>query len=411
LASASPRRRVLLEGAGFDVEVQPVDIEERAHAGEAPDDFALRMAVEKATAGKHIPDIPLLAGDTVVTIDGKILGKPRDAEDAARMLSMLSGRRHHVITGWALSHEGQLISGRNSAEVCFRDLSNADIDDYVSTGEPMDKAGAYGIQGYGGALVESYHGDFSAIVGFPLPDILATLAELGLGPGTEIGRRYATLRGRAAAAGAECNRPLESITLMGASKAQSVEALRAAYDAGLRHFGESYVQELIAKRPALPPDIHWTFIGHLQRNKVKFVVPGVRQIQTVGSTRLAEAIHKRALASDTVVECLLQINIASEQSKSGATAEEALGLLDAIKGMPGLSPVGLMAIPPRSGLAGARAWFRRVRALRDTLATPACPLTELSMGMSGDFDAAIIEGATQVRLGTALFGSRPPATA
>ncbi len=409
LASASPRRRVLLEGAGLRIEVKPVDILEQPRSGEGPSEFALRMAQEKAEAARHPREPrPLLAGDTVVTIDGEILGKPRDVDHAIEMLTRLSGKAHKVITGWALSHDGTITADTTVSEVTFGALTQRQIEDYVATGEPMDKAGGYGIQGYGGALVDHYTGDFSNIVGFPLPDILRSLSLAGVGPQSALGRRYATLLGRTAAACAECDRSPEDVRIIGASKAQSVESVQAGYAAGLRDFGESYVQEFTAKRNVLPDDARWHFIGHLQRNKTRFIVPGIHQIHTVSSIRLAETIAKRARANGITVPCLLQVNIGAEATKSGATVDELPSLLEAVDGIDGVHASGLMAIPPRGGLATSRQWFRRVRTLRDSLATQERPLSELSMGMSGDFDSAIIEGATQVRVGTALFGQRRP---
>ena len=295
LASGSPRRRVLLEGAGLGISVRIPEIDERPHPGEEPAHFAKRMAEEKARAvPQHNDDGPILAGDTIVTIDGEILGKPADPDDARIMLERLARRTHQVVTGWAIAHQGQIISGTRAAEVTFRDLTADDITAYIATGEPMDKAGAYGIQGHGGALVERYTGDFSTIVGFPLPDILSALAVMGFGSPDPIAQRLATVRGRLAAACHECDRSPDTVRIIGASKGQPNERLHAAYAAGLRDFGESYVQEWQEKEEILPGPVEWHFIGHLQRNKVRFLIPGVDSIQTVSSERLALAIARQA---------------------------------------------------------------------------------------------------------------------
>jgi len=408
LASASPRRLTLLSGAGLDVSVRPVDIAEVPRTGELPVDFARRMAVEKAEACRALGgDGVVLAGDTIVTHSGVILGKPSTKSHAAEMLRSLSGRSHEVVTGWALAHvDGHLESGTVTSTVTFESLDEETIERYVQTGEPMDKAGAYGIQGEGGALVASYTGDFSNIVGFPMPTILRALAERGvlnLGP---MCQRVAAIRARIAVAAEQAGREPRDITIVAASKTQPVVVLKALYECGIRHFGESYVAEFGEKNEALPPDAQWHFIGHLQRNKVKRLLPGIATIHTIDSSRLGQSVAKRAQAAGVELPVLIQVNLGEEATKSGVMSAQAADLLGELIAMDGVLPVGLMAIPPRSGFAGARAWCRRLRALRDELATESHPLPHLSMGMSGDFDGAILEGATMIRLGTILCGPR-----
>lgn len=190
LASQSPRRRELLEQAGFDLEVLPADVDERRHDGETPVALVERLAAEKAEAVRaglgHSPaDGLLVAADTIVwTDDGQVLGKPRDAADAARMLRALSGRTHHVSTGacaMALSDDASCARSTRFVEttdVTFWELTDAEVEAYVATGEPLDKAGAYGIQGAGRLLVRAISGDYQNVVGLPVSRLVRTMGEL-----------------------------------------------------------------------------------------------------------------------------------------------------------------------------------------------------------------------------------------
>lgn len=180
LASGSPRRRQLLEWAGIAVEVNPSDIDEAWRDGERPDDAAERLATEKAIGPR---DRVVLASDTVVHFEGVPFGKPVDAADAASMLNSLSGRWHHVTTGVAIKHPRGLTSFRVTTDVRFRSLSASDIARYIATGEPMDKAGAYAIQGVGGQLVAEVRGSWTNVMGLPVERSLAALACVGITPG------------------------------------------------------------------------------------------------------------------------------------------------------------------------------------------------------------------------------------
>lgn len=178
LASASPRRRWLLEKLGVPFEVLASDIEERAEPGEAPDRFAQRMADEKATAAAvSRPAAWLLAADTVVAIGDDALGKPHDAEEAAAMLRRLAGRRHTVYTGVTLCQPGGRAAERRVVEtgVSFRELTAAEIAAYIATGEPFDRAGAYAIQGEGAHLIDRLAGSYTNVIGLPLPEIASWL--------------------------------------------------------------------------------------------------------------------------------------------------------------------------------------------------------------------------------------------
>ena len=180
LASASPRRRELLAGLGVDFDVCPVDVDESRLPGEAPAGLAVRLALAKATAAaREAGPRPVLAADTVVALEDVIFGKPADAVDAAAMLGSLGGREHRVYTAVALRSGERLGQALAETRVRFRPLSPADIEAYVATGEPLDKAGAYGIQGLGGGFVEHLTGSYTGVVGLPIFETAGLLAWLG----------------------------------------------------------------------------------------------------------------------------------------------------------------------------------------------------------------------------------------
>ena len=182
LASASPRRRELLRLVGIDHEVRPADIDESYLPGEPPDAHAERLARGKAetVAAGAGPDVATIGSDTIVVVDGDVLGKPRDRGHAKQMLRRLSGRSHVVMTGVAVTWRGQTLSGVERVGVTFRSLSDDDIERYIDTGEPMDKAGAYGIQGFGATIVERVDGDYFAVMGLALNRLARLLREVGL---------------------------------------------------------------------------------------------------------------------------------------------------------------------------------------------------------------------------------------
>jgi septum formation protein len=182
LASASPRRSAILTELGLPHQVDPADLVEVRAPGESPEAYVERLAREKALAVAHRhPAAHVLAGDTTVALDDRILEKPVDADDAVAILLSLAGREHRVATGLALvTPEGQVHAGVEVTRVRFRAFHREEARAYVATGEPMDKAGAYGIQGLGGALVEAIEGDFSAVVGLSVPLLLRLLEEGGI---------------------------------------------------------------------------------------------------------------------------------------------------------------------------------------------------------------------------------------
>ena len=181
LASASPRRRDLLNLIGISHEVRPANIDETMRSREAPRRHAERLAREKANAiAVRDPDLIVIGADTVVVINRKVLGKPTDAADAARMLGMLSGREHTVVTAVAVSRGRKLRSAVEEVRVKFRRLRDDEIEAYIATGEPMDKAGAYGIQGFGATIVERIEGDYFAVMGLPLGRLVGLMRDVGV---------------------------------------------------------------------------------------------------------------------------------------------------------------------------------------------------------------------------------------
>jgi len=225
-------------------------------------------------------------------------------------------------------------------------------------------------------------------------------------------RNLADVRGRLAAAATRAGRDPGEVTLVAVSKTHAPEAVRSAYAAGQRVFGENYGQELRDKAAALADlaDLQWHFIGPLQRNKAKYVVGTAAMVQSVDSVELMDELHRRAEARGVDLPCLVEVNIAGEASKSGLPPDDVAAVLDAFAARPRLRCLGLMTMPPFvDDPQESRPHFRRLRALRDQLAVrprPGVELRHLSMGMTQDFEVAIEEGATVVRVGTAIFGAR-----
>ena len=200
------------------------------------------------------------------------------------------------------------------------------------------------------------------------------------------------------------------VTLLGASKSQPVERMQEAWSAGVTVFGENRVQEALAKMPDLPSEIDWHLIGPLQTNKVKKVVPRFSTVHSIDRTKLARALEKEARNVDRVIDGFLEVNLGGEETKHGFLPDDLPAAAEQLASLQSVRLIGLMAIPPfENDPEAMRLWFRRLRQLRDDLrpvlgwqGATGC----LSMGMSQDFEIAIEEGATHVRIGTDLFGPR-----
>jgi pyridoxal phosphate enzyme (YggS family) len=222
-----------------------------------------------------------------------------------------------------------------------------------------------------------------------------------------VAENLAEVRARIAEACRRAGRDSGNVRLIAVSKTFPVEAIREAFEAGQMVFGESRQQEAEPKIAALPPGLCWHFIGGLQRNKVRKILPRFAAIHAVDSLRLAEQIQHVAEELDLRPQVFLQVNAAGEASKGGYEPEMLRRDLAALRALDRLRIQGLMTIPPESDAEGSRPWFVRLREFRDRLESESgLPLPELSMGMSGDYEVAIEEGATWVRVGSAIFGHR-----
>ena len=201
-----------------------------------------------------------------------------------------------------------------------------------------------------------------------------------------------------------------SVTLIAVSKTKPVSMLQEAYDAGVRDFGENKVQEITEKYPQLPKDIRWHMIGHLQTNKVKYIVDKVTMIHSVDSLKLASEISRQAVKHDTTVDILIEVNVAGEESKFGVSPAQAPELVIQISKLPGIRIRGLMTVaPPVSDPTENKPVFCALSQLLvdiDAKNIDNVSMECLSMGMSGDYTVAIAEGATLVRVGTSIFGER-----
>lgn len=202
----------------------------------------------------------------------------------------------------------------------------------------------------------------------------------------------------------------EEVTLISVSKTKPVAMLKEAYQAGSHEFGENKVQEIMDKYPQLPTDIRWHMIGHLQRNKVKYIIDKVCLIHSVDSLRLAEEISKEAIRKNVTVSILIEINVAKEESKFGVMTEAAVSLVEAISQLPNITVKGLMTIAPYvENSEENRLYFAKLKQIYVDIIHKnidnVC-MEELSMGMTGDYEVAIEEGATLIRVGTGIFGER-----
>lgn len=205
-------------------------------------------------------------------------------------------------------------------------------------------------------------------------------------------------------------RKREEVTLIAVSKTKPVETLQEAYDLGVRIFGENKVQELTAKYEALPKDIHWHMIGHLQTNKVKYIIDKAELIHSVDSLKLAETIEKEAAKHDLIVDILVEVNVAEEESKFGMKMEEVIPFVEKVSAFPHVRVRGLMTIAPfvedpeenRSIFADLHKLYIDIKKKNHDNDT----VSVLSMGMTNDYEVAIEEGATMVRVGTGIFGAR-----
>ena len=227
---------------------------------------------------------------------------------------------------------------------------------------------------------------------------------------TYLKENFQSVEARIQAACDRAGRSRKEVTLIAVSKTKPVEMLQTIYDAGSRDFGENKVQEMCDKIEQLPTDIRWHMIGHLQTNKVKYIVGRVSLIHSVDSLHLAQEIEKQAAKLDVIVPILIEVNIAEEESKFGIHKEETSSLVREVAALPHIRIQGLMTIAPYvENPEDNRAYFRGIKQLSVDIARENIDNVSmdcLSMGMTGDYEVAIEEGATMVRVGTGIFGER-----
>lgn len=225
-----------------------------------------------------------------------------------------------------------------------------------------------------------------------------------------VAENYKAVEQKVCEACARSGRDRSEVTLIAVSKTKPVEMIREAFDAGADVFGENKVQELCDKYEVLPEELHWHLIGHLQRNKVKYVIGKAELIHSVDSMRLAEEISKESVKKGTITDILIEVNVAEEESKFGVTVEETENLIRQIAVLPGIHIQGLMTIAPYvTDPEENRPVFRILKKLAVDIKKKNIDnvnMNVLSMGMTGDYEVAIEEGATMVRVGTGIFGER-----
>ena len=226
-----------------------------------------------------------------------------------------------------------------------------------------------------------------------------------------IDTRLQTVKGRIANACARAGRDVQSVTLLAVSKTQAAQAVQEAAACGQADFGENYVQEALEKIAALAPlraDLRWHLIGPLQSNKTRLVAEAFDWVHTVDRLKIAQRLSEQRPPQLPPLQVCLQVNVSGEASKSGVAPAELAALAHAVAALPRLRLRGLMAIPePASGVSAQRVPHRQMRELFDALCAQGLALDTLSLGMSDDLEAAVLEGSTMVRVGTALFGARP----
>ena len=418
LASASPRRAEILARVTWPFDVLPAEIDESRLGDEDPETHVRRLAREKALRlSREHRDAWVLGSDTVVAQGNDIFGKPVDDEDAFRMLSRLDAAPHLVLTGWAWARGGEaVLHGVSRSEVRFRRLSDAEIRAYVATGEPRDKAGAYAIQGGAAPFVESVQGSVTGVIGLPLEDVEEAARRLGIPepisplPPEAVALRLRAVRGEVAARTVAAGRAPESCRLVAVTKGHPPSLVHAAIAAGATDVGENYVQEGARKRAEVAElgsaaAARWHLIGPLQTNKAAVAVRSFDLFHAIDRVEVAEALAKRA--SGTVAG-LLQVNVARDPKKAGVAPEDVVAHVRRLAQLPGFELRGLMTIGPLDADAAAtRRTFASLRQQVDDLRGMGYErVAELSMGMSDDYPEAIAEGATLVRLGTAIFGPR-----
>jgi len=418
LASASPRRQELLRSAGLKFKIIPAHVNEDHLEGETPSKHVRRLSRDKAMAiARQYQHSWVLGADTIVVIDGMILGKPRNKTQAKNMLMKLSGREHTVFTGFSIINSGKSVCRTNVVQsaVRFKTIRRDEMNWYINCAEPYDKAGGYAVQGKG--LLHQIHPRF--LHQCHRTTALRSSGRIKKTEGyhvelkimeTSIADNIKAIRQRIAAAAVKCQREPDAIKLLAVTKTVSPARVGEAIAAGITAFGENYVQEAKEKITAIDRRVEWHMIGYLQTNKVKYVVNLFDYIHSVDRMELAREINKRAASAGRKMNILVEINISGESTKSGIPAVHAIELIKAISSLENLAVKGLMTMAPYSdNPENSRPYFSELKNLQKKIINEGIPgieMAELSMGMTDDFEIAIEEGATIVRIGRAIFGER-----
>ena len=437
LASQSPRRVEILKKAQYFFVSFPVSISEIPNENLSLDEQILDIARRKATESARLypdrnQDAVILACDTMVCYQNKAIGKPENELDAFNTLKKLSGQKHEVKTALILidlknSHE---VSHVETSEVFFKKFSDQEIKDYISTGEPMDKAGSYAIQGIGKKLVEKFIGDYDNVVGLPLAALenifkkqnwtfqkneKKSTDNVSHESSEKISDRINGFEKSSDRTHESSEKNLSfykkqlspNQNILAVSKLQPIEKITALYNDGQKHFGENYIQEALEKIEKLKDhEIIWHLIGPIQKNKVKYLKNNFKYIHSVDSLQLAELIHQKAKDINHVQKIFIQVNLAaqltSEVFKHGFDQNQFEQSWDELKKLNHLEIVGLMTMPPlQNEPEDNRTYFKKLVELGQRY-----QLSQFSMGTSHDYKIALEENATWIRLGTVLFGER-----
>ncbi|MES2802769.1 MAG: YggS family pyridoxal phosphate-dependent enzyme [Bdellovibrionota bacterium] len=397
LASQSPRRAEILKKAGYYFVSFPVFISEIPNENLSLDEQIIDIAKRKAfTCLDQCPDKNpgniILASDTMVCLENLAIGKPENEQDAFDTLKKLSGKMHEVKTAIILldPQTKDLVSHIETSQVFFKNLTDEAIWDYIKTGEPMDKAGSYAIQGLGGKFVERFVGDYNNVVGLPLTALEKLFAQ----------KNWNFEKSVLSAVKAKL---LPGQNLLAVSKLQPLEKIRELASQGQRAFGENYIQEALEKTEALKDlNLEWHLIGPIQKNKVKYLKNNFAYLHAIDSLELAELVSKKASEIDHVQKIFIQVNLSNEATKAGFDEATVISAWPQLKKLSNVKIVGLMTMPPLQNEAeDNEIHFKKLKNLAQQLKA-----TELSMGTSHDYHIALKEGATWIRIGTVLFGER-----
>ena len=389
LASTSPRRKEILQSAGLSFEVLAIKVSEIPTENLMADEKIIQIARQKLDAAITLlkssekSDFVIICSDTEVVLDEQLLGKPRDHFHAAQTLKKLSGREHQVKTAVCVfdSKSSQILEDIETTNIQFKNLSEQQIQTYVQSGDPMDKAGSYGLQNIEKEFIEKISGAKDNVIGLPLNMTLRLLSSLEIYRSTK----------------------QSNAVILAVSKFQPAIKIQRLYRSGQIDFAENYVQEFLAKYEQLKDlPIRWHFIGHLQSNKIKQIVGKVAIIHSVDSVTLAKKIDAACASMGIIQNVLLQVNLSGEQSKGGFSKSNFEASINELRTLKNIHIIGLMTMPPLQNQAEQNNnLFNQLKQLGEQYG-----LHQFSMGTSHDYKVALSAGATFIRIGTALFGER-----